>query len=242
QRLLRRVPERQDHQADFRRPTGSGNRSRGPGANRSGFAKKIRDRIVGSHRSGRCAKAGRVRYEVESGVRAMRVTPIEDSLPGEHVVSVHPVMSPDAKSHWHRRLNLYTGRALSDIALTSEQQGRAGRLATSGQMLSPGVVSGLEVTIDSTPVKVNKVAPPADKPVAPDAEPDDKPDVLPKKRLFDWFYNLAPGFGITASGEDVNVSTALRLDVMSVPVYAPAEFLPEVHKTLAGDKAQEPGD
>src|SRR5262249_19740789 len=83
---------------------------------------------------------------------------------------------------------------------------------------------------------------PADKPVAPDAEPDDKPDVLPKKRLFDWFYNLAPGFGITASGEDVNVSTALRLDVMSVPVYAPAEFLPEVHKTLAGDKAQEPGD
>ena len=28
----------------------------------------------------------------------MRVVPIEDSLPGEHVVSVHPVMSPDAKS------------------------------------------------------------------------------------------------------------------------------------------------
>lgn len=133
----------------------------------------------------------------------MRVRPIVDSLPGEHVVAVHPTMSPDAKAHWHRRLNLYTGRALSDIALTAEQEGRAGRLATAGQMLSPGVVSGLEVTVDSSQAQ-------------------------------EAFYNIASGFGITAIGEDVNVPTMLRLDVRSVPVYAPSQFLADAKRILAG--------
>jgi len=159
----------------------------------------------------------------------MRVIPIEDSLPGEHVVSVHPVMSPDAKSHWHRRLNLYTGRALSDIALTSEQQGRAGRLATSGQMMSPGVVGGLEVTVDSTPVKTGAQLPDESE---ERLRRDDEPSSLPKQRRFDSFYNIAPGFGITSSGEDVNIPTALRLDVLSIPVYGP-QFVVEPEKSIA---------
>jgi hypothetical protein len=133
----------------------------------------------------------------------MRVKPIADSLPGEHVVAVHPTMSPDAKAYWHRRLNLYTGRSLSDVALTSEQEGRAGRLATAGQMLSPGVVSGLEVTVDSS-------------------QADES------------FYNIAPGFGIAASGEDVNLPTMLRLDVKEIPVYAPSQFLADAKRILAG--------
>jgi hypothetical protein len=60
----------------------------------------------------------------------MRVIPIEDSLPGEHLVSVHPVMSPDAKVTLASPAQLVHGpRRSADIALTSEQQGRAGRLA-----------------------------------------------------------------------------------------------------------------
>src|SRR5690349_14814588 len=78
----------------------------------------------------------------------MKVNPIVDPLPGEHIAGVQPTMSPRADAQWHRRLNLYTGRTLSDTALTAEQDGRAGRLATWGQTFSPGVISGLEITVD----------------------------------------------------------------------------------------------
>ena len=78
----------------------------------------------------------------------MKVTPIRDPLPGERVVGVSPEMSPTVRSEWHRRLNLYTGRTLSHRALITEQEQRAGRLATRGQTLSPGVVSGLEVGLE----------------------------------------------------------------------------------------------
>jgi hypothetical protein len=205
----------------------------------------------------------------------MRVKPIVDSLPGEHIVAVHPVMSPDAEAHWHRRLNLYTGRALSDIALTAEQEGRAGRLATSGQMLSPGVVSGLEVTVDST-VEIRRPVEPPGKTVADPVRqlPVDSEMLMTRnadlmrlpvesdmlmtrnsnllhlsggisvteatktvgsERTINSYYNLAPGFGITGSGEDVNLPTPLRLDVKSVPVYAPSLFLDNAERILRGE-------
>lgn len=78
----------------------------------------------------------------------MDVNPIKNSLNGEHVVDVSPPMQPDANLGWQRRLNLYSGRSLSDRALITEQQGRSGILATRGQLLSPGVITGLEVDLE----------------------------------------------------------------------------------------------
>ena len=85
----------------------------------------------------------------------MKITPIENPLSGEHVIGVEPVLAPEIDTEqaggWHRRLNLFTGRSLSDTALKTEQNGRAGRLAFRGQAVSPGVVSGLEVQVAQTP-------------------------------------------------------------------------------------------
>jgi len=78
----------------------------------------------------------------------MNVNPIKNSLNGEHLVDVSPPMQPDANLGWQRRLNLYSGRSLSDRALITEQQGRSGILATRGQLLSPGVITGLEVDLE----------------------------------------------------------------------------------------------
>ena len=78
----------------------------------------------------------------------MKVTPIANPLSGEHVAGVQPPLKPDVDAGWHRRLNLFTGRTLSDTALKAEQDGRGGRLANRGQMVSPGVVSGLETQLE----------------------------------------------------------------------------------------------
>lgn len=121
----------------------------------------------------------------------MKVKPIRDPVAGERVVAVSPEMAPTVRSEWHRRLNLYPGRTLSHRALTVEQEQRAGRLATHGQRLSPGVISGLEV----------------------DLELDDGDG---GNRVF----VVAPGHGLTATGEDVALPRPLRVDVNAVPVYS----------------------
>lgn len=131
----------------------------------------------------------------------MNVTPITDSLSGEHIAAVFPELKPDANLGWNRRLNLFTGRALSDKALITEQQGRAGLLAQRGQMASPGAISGLEVTVE---------------PPAPAVSP------APANPAY---YHLAAGLAIDASGEDVVVPRPLRISVWDVSVYAPAALL-----------------
>jgi hypothetical protein len=78
----------------------------------------------------------------------MNIRTIPDSLPGEHLLSVVPKPSPTINPPWHRRLNLFTGRSLSDLALQAEQRSRAGHLALLGGSLSPGVVAGLPVTVE----------------------------------------------------------------------------------------------
>jgi hypothetical protein len=83
----------------------------------------------------------------------MIVTPIRDPLAGERLVAVDPDMAPSV-STVHRRLNFFTGRALTDVALTVEQQWRGGRLALRGQMGSAGVVRGLEITLDGDTLQV----------------------------------------------------------------------------------------
>src|SRR5262249_42623610 len=77
----------------------------------------------------------------------MSVTPIESPFQGERVLGLSP--TPEARvADWNRRLNLFTGRALSASALIAEQSARNGRLALRGQMVSPGVVAGLEAGIE----------------------------------------------------------------------------------------------
>jgi hypothetical protein len=72
-----------------------------------------------------------------------------DFLPGEQLVAVDPPLAPNVEAGWRRRLHLFAGRALSHLALTAEQQGRDGILATTGQYLTPGIVSGLEAELVS---------------------------------------------------------------------------------------------
>jgi antitoxin (DNA-binding transcriptional repressor) of toxin-antitoxin stability system len=75
------------------------------------------------------------------------ITPIAKPFGGERVVGLSP--SPAARvTDWNRRLNLFTGRALSATALTNEQENRNGRAALLGQAVSPGVVLGLEAALD----------------------------------------------------------------------------------------------
>ncbi|MCE3258133.1 MAG: hypothetical protein K0Q64_2216, partial [Nitrobacter vulgaris] len=77
----------------------------------------------------------------------MSVTRIDRPFHGEHVIGISP--RPSARvTDWNRRLNLFTGRALSDAALTAEQDGRNGRLALAGQTVSAGVITGLEAALE----------------------------------------------------------------------------------------------
>jgi hypothetical protein len=78
----------------------------------------------------------------------MRVKRILNPAKDERVIAVNPEMRPEVGVDWRRRLHFYTGRSLSDVALTTEQTGRDGRLAMRGQMLSPGVVVGLEAALE----------------------------------------------------------------------------------------------
>lgn len=124
----------------------------------------------------------------------MKVYPIENPLTGERVVAVFPPLAVRVvDASFRRRLNLYTGRTLSDAALQLEQQGRAGRLVMLAQTLSPGVVSGLEVDLERDPVSGHS------------------------------FVHVAPGTGLTHGGEDVLITRALRIraDDLRVPAGSP---------------------
>ena len=74
----------------------------------------------------------------------MKLFPIDDPVAGEQVLAVQPPLARYPDADWRQRLEYFTGRALTHTALRLEQQGRAGHLATLGQALSPGVVTGLE--------------------------------------------------------------------------------------------------
>jgi hypothetical protein len=142
----------------------------------------------------------------------MKVSRILNPLAGERVVGVDPTMKPNFEADWRRRLNLYTGRSLSDTALTTEQEGRAGRLATRGQMVSPGVISGLEVETQSEIVR----------------------DQTTETLTTTFFYQVSSGMGIAASGEDVVVSRPLRMDVLNVRIYAPTSIIAAITRAPEG--------
>ncbi|HWK88462.1 MAG TPA: PA14 domain-containing protein, partial [Longimicrobium sp.] len=130
----------------------------------------------------------------------MNVRPIEASIAGEQVVGAHPRLTPTVQdAGWQRRLNLYTGRHLGESALQLEQNARAGRLAMAGRAWSHGVVSGLEVGIERA------------------EERNEETGETPVR----WYFQVAPGYGLTLRGEDVTLPQHLRVRVDTLQVISP---------------------
>ena len=84
----------------------------------------------------------------------MKVLNVLNPFEGEHVIGLSPVPAAEI-TDWNRRLNLFSGRALTFQALTVEQNGVAGRFALHGQMVSPGVVAGLEVALNQDKISLS---------------------------------------------------------------------------------------
>ena len=117
----------------------------------------------------------------------MPATPITDPVSGESLVGTEPQLRQQVDPGlWRQRLNLFTGRALSVSALDSEQQYRGGLLATLGQAVTAGTVSGLGLSLDLS-----------------GADP---------------MLVVSPGYGITASGQDVVLNSTLKTHLSTLTV------------------------
>lgn len=75
----------------------------------------------------------------------MKRFPVIDALAGEQLLAVSPPLARVPEADWRQRLVYFSGRALTQDALEKEQDSRLGHVATLGQVLSPGVIDGLEV-------------------------------------------------------------------------------------------------
>ena len=130
----------------------------------------------------------------------MKVFPIESPLDGEQVVGVQPDLKTFTDQDWRRRLNNFTGRTLTHTALRIEQEGRSGRVAALGQLLSSGVVNGLVADLS---VEING---------------SERTDYL----------NIGTGYGLDANGEVVTLNRPVQVDIRQIPVYAPVTQLQSV--------------
>src|SRR5437773_7457427 len=75
--------------------------------------------------------------------------------PGETLVGIEPDLLQRIDPGWRHRMSLYTGRALTHTALAAEQHYRSGRLALLSQTITPGIASGLDVTIKDDTIHVS---------------------------------------------------------------------------------------
>jgi hypothetical protein len=114
----------------------------------------------------------------------------------EHVIGVDPPMKPELPGVWRRRMNPFAGRAVSDKALTAEQDMRAGMQRLQGLALAPGSVDGLEILLD------------------PDARGKAPADAL---------FQVSPGLGLARSGEDVSVGALRKMSFAMLPVILRAD-------------------
>jgi hypothetical protein len=79
---------------------------------------------------------------------------IDKPMPGERPLQVVPPLAPYVRpeanaGQLRRRLNLFPQRALTHVALTSEQRSRIIDTALLAQAVEPGVVDGFEVALES---------------------------------------------------------------------------------------------
>jgi hypothetical protein len=140
----------------------------------------------------------------------MPATPITDPVTGESLVGTEPQLDQQVDpSYWRQRLNLYTGRALTVSALDSEQDYRGGLLATMGQAVSAGTVTGLALSMNTS-----------------------GPDPV---------FSITPGYGITASGQDVVLNTTLKTALSSLTVIDPASGndLYTFHQSVGNPKTRD---
>jgi hypothetical protein len=161
----------------------------------------------------------------------MRVRPIDAPLAGEQVVGASPRLAPTVDPGWQRRLNLYSGRSLSDTALTVEQEGRAGRLAMTGRARSHGIVAGLEVGLEAEFV-------PGEAPADGEAEEGGAEGgttggaaEAATAGSLRWYLHVGAGSGLTAHGEDVSLAQNLRVGLDDLHVFlvqAPEGPLPPI--------------
>lgn len=73
---------------------------------------------------------------------------IHNPLPNEALLGIDPELLSRLEVNWRHRLNLFTGRALTESALDLEQANHAGLLALTGQLVSLGVTQGLRATLE----------------------------------------------------------------------------------------------
>src|SRR6185503_10331926 len=118
-------------------------------------------------------------------------TKIRRPLADEHVIGTDPPLRPELPDVWRRRINPFAGRAISDRALTAEQDVRSGMQRVVGLALAPGSVEGLEVLPELGAIG---------------SQPDSA------------YFQLAPGLGIARSGEDVGVGSMRTLSFGLLPV------------------------
>ena len=126
------------------------------------------------------------------------VSIIDRPLADEHVIGVDPPLSQQLPGVWRRRINPFTGRSLSDRALTAEQDVRAGVQRLRGQSVSPGIVTGLDVML----------------------EPGALGGTPARARV-----QILPGLGLARSGEDVVLSSPRSIALADLPVRARVDVL-----------------
>jgi hypothetical protein len=122
---------------------------------------------------------------------------INPSLQDEHVIAIDPPMKPDQPGVWRRRINAFAGRAVSEKALTAEQDMRAGLQRLHGLSMTAGVVDGMTVMPEIDAIG---------------AAPG-------KARL-----QLFAGIGIARSGEDVSIGTTRQFAIGDIPVVLPVDL------------------
>ena len=123
---------------------------------------------------------------------------IDRPLADEHVIGVDPPLAQQLPAVWRRRINPFSGRSLSDLALSAEQDVRAGVQRLRGQSVTSGIVSGLDVMLD---------------PGALGGTPA-------QARL-----QILPGLGLARSGEDVVLSSPRSIALADLPVRARVDVL-----------------
>ena len=129
----------------------------------------------------------------------MRITSaIDRPLQDEHVIGVDPPLRPELPGVWRRRINAFTGRALSDLALTAEQETRAGIQRLRGQSVTAGIINGLDLMLEAG-ARTAKAG--------------------------EAVLQILPGLGLTRAGEDIVISSARRIALGDLPVYARADQL-----------------
>jgi hypothetical protein len=122
------------------------------------------------------------------------ISPIDPLLTDEHVLAVDPL---DGAQAIRKHLNAFQGRALSAQALSELQISRMAHQSLLHRSLTPGIVNGLEIAW------------------RPKQLP--KPDVLEQPD----FLVLSPGFGLTASGEDICIGTTQQFKLADLAVLVP---------------------